>query len=425
MKRVLIISPNFPPVNAPDMQRVRMSLNYYRKFGWEAEVICVDEKYVEGFRDELLSKTIPDNIKVHKVKAWSTKYTRKIGLGSLSIRSYYQFKKKGTVLLKDKKFDLIFFSTTMFHVCALGKYWKQKFGIPFIIDLQDPWRNDFYINKPKQERPKKFWLSYRIHKYLEALTMPYVSGIMAVSQGYIDEVKYRYPFNKNLLSVVIPFGCFTEDFNFVKKNNINYEIISKEPDQINVVYIGAITKNFLPILRSFFLAFKEKIKLKEKYRFYFIGTSYAADSKIKLVKELSKELGIEHLVEEEPNRIPYFSAIATMQQSDILFIPGSADVDYNASKVYNCILSDKPIFSIFNEKSLVKEIIENSKAGIVVGIDGSESESELTKKIAGKIGWFENKYLESRNINMEVFGNFTAENMTFKQTTFFNKVIEL
>ena len=33
MKRLLIISPNFPPLNAADMQRVRMSLPYFKDFG--------------------------------------------------------------------------------------------------------------------------------------------------------------------------------------------------------------------------------------------------------------------------------------------------------------------------------------------------------------------------------------------------------
>jgi hypothetical protein len=423
MKRVLIISPNFPPVNAPDMQRVRMSLIYYYKLGWEVEIICVDEKYVEGFRDELLCQTIPDNIVVHKVKAWSTKYTRKIGLGSLSIRSYFYFKKKGTELIKKKKFDLIFFSTTMFHVCALGKYWKQKFNIPFIIDLQDPWRNDFYLSKPINERPNKFWLSYKIHKYLEAYTIPYVSGIMAVSQGYIDEIKERYPLCKNWLSVVIPFGCSTNDFAFVKKNHLNSVIISNNPKQINVVYVGAITKNFLPIIKSFFLAFLNQIKHKENYRFYFIGTSYVTGSNTKLVQELAKELCIDELVEEEPNRISYFSAIATLQQANIIFIPGTADLNYNASKVYNCLLSNTPIFSIFNEKSLVKEVIEKSNGGIVIGINGSETDIELTKKIADKINWLEVEYLNKKNIDIGMFNEFTAEKMTAKQTSFFNRVL--
>jgi len=45
MKRVLIVSPNFPPINAPDMQRVRMSLPFYRDNGWEPVVLAVGERW--------------------------------------------------------------------------------------------------------------------------------------------------------------------------------------------------------------------------------------------------------------------------------------------------------------------------------------------------------------------------------------------
>ena len=56
MKNVLIISPHFPPVNAPDMQRVRMALPYLKENDWNPIVVAVDEKYVEGFRDTLLNE---------------------------------------------------------------------------------------------------------------------------------------------------------------------------------------------------------------------------------------------------------------------------------------------------------------------------------------------------------------------------------
>ena len=71
MKSVLIISPHFPPVNAPDMQRVRMSLPYFKEMGWEPVVICVDQKYVEGFFDEMLNKTIPSKL-VQRLRATYT-----------------------------------------------------------------------------------------------------------------------------------------------------------------------------------------------------------------------------------------------------------------------------------------------------------------------------------------------------------------
>ena len=92
----------------------------------------------------------------------------------------------------------------MFHVCALGRYWKKKFGIPFIIDMQDPWRNDFRLGKQTNVQPLKFKIAYAIDKHLEAYTMPYVDGLISVSQAYIDVLKERYPSISNIPAIVLP-----------------------------------------------------------------------------------------------------------------------------------------------------------------------------------------------------------------------------
>ncbi len=357
---MLIISPNFPPLNTPDMQRIRTSLPYYRQLGWEPVVICVDDMYAEGFRDNLLNETIPPEIEVHKVRAFPLKLTRKIGLGSLSLRSYFQFKQKGTELLKARKFDLVFFSTTMFHVMALGRYWKEKFGVPFVVDMQDPWRNDFYLSKPKNQRPPKFKIAYTIHKKMEAFTMPHADGIMAVSQGYIDTLKKRYPEINHVPALVIPFGVSEMDFELVRQKKIPPEIIQSGDGKIKVVYVGAVTPFFLPLLKAFFLAFKKSVKEKEHYHFYFIGTNYTVGEQVKSIKNLSEELDLGDLITEVPGRIPYFSALATLMHADMLFIPGSLDEDYNASKLYNNAFSGKPIFTMFNEKSNVIKFIKDT-----------------------------------------------------------------
>ena len=405
------------------MHRVRMSLPYYKEYGWEPIVITVDEKYVEGYRDDLLNETVPNDIEVHKVKAWPINITKKIGLGSISIRSYYYFKRKGNELLKKRKFDLIFFSTTMFHVCALGRYWKKKFNIPFIVDFQDPWRNDFYFKNPQAIRPSKFRVSYAIHKKIEAYAMPFSDGMMAVSQSYIDTLKQRYPSLKNRPSIVLPFGTSVKDFNVVSQKKVLPQIINLNSDKIKVVYIGAMTQFFLELIRAFFIAFKQTIVNKEKYHFYFIGTNYKA-RKDKPVELLAAGLNMQHIVTEIPQRIPYFSAIATMMHSDILFIPGSLDADYNASKVYNNIQTGKPIFSIFNEKSLVKQIIEETNAGIVVGINNNDDEASLIKKISKKLQDFAQLHLRAQKTDLKKMESFGAKAMTLKQTEFFNKVLE-
>ena len=53
MKRVLIVSPHFPPVNAADMHRARMVLPFLRENGWEAEVLAVRRELSAEYRRRL------------------------------------------------------------------------------------------------------------------------------------------------------------------------------------------------------------------------------------------------------------------------------------------------------------------------------------------------------------------------------------
>jgi hypothetical protein len=419
LKKALVISPHFPPINAPDMQRIRMSLPYYKESGWDLEVVTVNPKFIEGFRDEFLNDTLPAQLKVHYVSALPTWLTRKVGLGSLSIRSFLFYFLKVNKLLKKEYFDLVFFSTTMFHVGALGAYWKWRFKIPFVVDLQDPWRNDFYIDKPKSEQPSKFWFAYQLLKWTEAIALPKCAGLMAVSEGYLTEIKTRYPSIKNFPMDVIPFGASIFDFELVKKKGIKGFNWNKGTNEVkNVVYVGAITLAFIPVIEVFFTELLKDREALSNYHFYFLGTSYSISESAPLVGQLAERLGIAEFVTEQTNRIPYFQTLATLQQADILFIPGSIDQDYNASKVYNAILSGTPIFSIFHNKSDVKRIIEKSNSGIVVGFDQLE---DLPNNVEMQIQSFYE--LNHSSIKSTIPNEILAEYRTKQQCELFNKCI--
>jgi glycosyltransferase involved in cell wall biosynthesis len=405
------------------MQRVRTSLPYYKEMGWEPVVICVNEKYAEGFRDELLGETIPADIEIHRINALPARFTRKFGLGSLSMRSYFHFKRKGSELLRNRKFDLVFFSTTMFHVIALGRYWKEKFGVPFVVDMQDPWRNDFYVDKPKHIRPPKYRIAYNIDKRMEAYTMPHAAGIISVSQGYIDELRARYPVLQRVPATVIPFGVSEIDFELVRKKQIPPEIINRKNEKINVVYVGAVTQFFIPLIRAFFLAFKKMGTDTNAYHFYFIGTNYSINGKVKTIEKLAQELDISNLVTEVPGRIPYFSALATLMHADILFIPGSQDADYNASKVYNNVFAGKPVFTMFNEKSLVINIIKEANAGIAVGLNQDDTEQSIILKLDKVMKQFIELHKRTYPSNKSKLEQFTTHKLTEMQTNFFSTLV--
>src|SRR5689334_3002251 len=109
MGRVLIVTPHFPPVNAPDPHRVRMALPFFRDHGWEPVVLTVDPDFVEGVRDPFLEKTIPAGTRIIRTKAISVALTRFFGIRSLALRSMGALRQAGDALLRSEKFDLVFF----------------------------------------------------------------------------------------------------------------------------------------------------------------------------------------------------------------------------------------------------------------------------------------------------------------------------
>ncbi|HEY0054487.1 MAG TPA: glycosyltransferase [Pedobacter sp.] len=423
MKRVLIISPYFPPSNSADMQRVRMSLPYFNNFGWEAEVVTVDPSYSDTVKDNLLIKSVPTNAVVHTVSAFSKNLTSKLGMGSIALRSLLFFKTRVNMLLKQKQYDLIYFSTTQFPVCILGAYWKKKFKVPYVIDMQDPWHSEYYRNKPKSERPAKYWFSYRLNKYLEPIAMEAVDGLISVSEGYIKELKTRYPQLAKIPAEVITFGAFEKDFEITSVNQhllkSNFPI---DQDLINVVYVGRGGHDMESAIRLLFEGFKDGLlsspELLSGYRFHFIGTSYAPLGKGKLtVKPLAEEIGVSEYVIEQTDRVPFYEGINCLMKADALVVLGSNDPQYTASKIYPYIMARKPLLAIFNSQSSAYDIIKDCRVGEVIALDDPGNSTKVISTFLLNI-----KNAEYAT-DWEMFSTYSAQNMTLKQCAFFDKVL--
>src|SRR5207249_7514785 len=192
MRRLLIISPNFPPVNAPDMQRVRMSLPHFAEFGWEPYVLAVAPTGDETL-DPLLVETVPSDIQVERVRAIPAAISKRLGIGNIALRALPSLYHAGSRLLSSGKVDLVYFSTTMFFAMPLGRMWRRRFGVPYVLDIQDPWLSDYYREHPETNPPPKYSLARRVHAILEPWTMKDVDAIISVSDAYLMTLRKRYP----------------------------------------------------------------------------------------------------------------------------------------------------------------------------------------------------------------------------------------
>ena len=407
------------------MQRVRTSLPYFKEFGWEAEVVTVDDKFNDLIIDDLLLKSLPSDVIIHRVKALPKKWTSKMGFGSLAFRSFWYYLKKVNALLKENRYDLIYFSTTQFPVCVLGAYWKKKFNVPYVIDMQDPWYSQYYSNKPKTARPPKYRIVYALHKKLEAIAMRTVSGLISVSANYIDALQERYPAIKDIPTAIITFGAFKPDLDIAAQDQLEFFNLL-QPGFKNIVYIGRGGIDMHSALTLVFTSFKKGVSQYPetfgKLKFYFIGTSYAPAGLGKAtIAPLAARYGIEKHVIEITDRISYYHTLAILQKADALFIPGSDDPGYTASKIFPYILLKKPLLAIFNENSNAVSILnECTKHASILTFPGNEA--KMRKSLdAILFDWANDKF---KNIEVEdSFEKYSARTLTGEQVALFNKVI--
>ncbi|KLT66640.1 glycosyltransferase [Pedobacter sp. BMA] len=426
MKKALIISPYFAPSNAADMQRIRMSLPFFKDFEWEVEVVAVKEQFTDAVFDYLLSESVPEDIKIHHVNALPKGLTKKFGLGSIALRSMWFYKQYVNRLLKREKFDLIYFSTTQFPVCILGAYWKKKFGVPYIIDMQDPWFTNYYEDKPKHKRPKKYWFSYYLDKYLEPIAMEKVDGLISVSDAYTEDLILRYPHLADIPASTITFGGFKKDMEIAKSHRAELKLaFDPDPSYKNIVYVGRGGFDMQKAVMILFKAFKKGLKANpdtyKSIRFHFIGTSYAPlGSGEKTLFSVAEKLGVGEYVTEQTDRISFYESIYNLQCADALFIPGHEKPAYTASKIYPYIMTEKPILSVFNMQSSAAQTLIECKAGYVADILNF-------KKAMATISCFldavVNNSLNKPETDWEAFEEFRAKATTKKQCEIFNLVI--
>lgn len=427
LKKILIISPHFPPINAPDMQRIRQSLPYYKELGFYPIIVCSDSNYIEGYSDESLIKTIPSDIEVIKIKGLPYRITRLFGLGNLGLRSFIHYAIGVNKILKKRKIDLIFFSTTVFPLLVLGAYWKKKFNIPYIIDMQDPWLDFETLKKPKELRPKKFWFMHSVNKFLEPIALRNADGVIAVTRQYLDVLKTRYKNITDENTEVITFGYSIEDFKVAEKESIDLDIWKSTKTNIRGVYTGVVNNDMLPVIEVIFKAFKDLLTIKnnltKNVKLFFIGTNYATGGFVKeMVKPLAIKYGIEENIVEVTYRLNYLKTIKLMMEADFLLLVGSTNKAYTASKLYPYLFSQKPLLAVFNKESSVISIIKKISSVEPIAFESEKLES-FPEAIKNQLFDILNNSAKEININLDELNQFSAETLTQRQVNFFNKIL--
>ena len=420
-QKVLIVSPHFAPINAPDMQRARLTLPYLRSCGWEPVVLSVAPDFVEGgVVEPLLEETYPADIRVVRVRGIPVSAT------SLWLRCGAAIRAAGEKLLSDEKFDLVFISTTQFDCFSLGPRWKKRFGVPYVLDYQDPWINDYYDRthtKPPGGRLKFAFSQWKARRQ-EPIALREASAIVTVSDAYTKGFSERYPWFESSKAILLPFGAAAADIAAARKHRPAAPLVAFGEDHFNIVYTGRCGPDMSTSLSIVFLAFKDFLRVRpdeaKKVRFHFIGTDYAPRPFGRdWALPIAKAAGIEEFVSEHCYRVPYFDALYYLINADALVCVGSNDPTYSASKVYPYVLAARPMLVVFHIRSQITAIANKLRCGMRYQFRDNRDVPALTEAVARE--WFMDGGMK-RFIapDLNEFSRYTAEGMTRQLTQIFD-----
>lgn len=428
-RNLLIVTPHFPPVNAPDMQRVRMSLPFFEEFGWTPHVLAVSPSGHEVV-EPLLNETLPPHVAIERVPSLSPDVARRFGFGNVALRAMPYLYAAGSRLLREKAIDLVYFSTTMFLTMPLGRLWKRRFGVPYVLDLQDPWLSDYYETHPDVAPPPKYSMARRANAVLEPWTMKTADGIVAVSPDYIGTLQRRYPWLRDVPCATLPFGASAADFEVIEKHpQLNAHFDSAD-GRLHGVYAGRGGDDLAISVDILCRAFRQNLVEDTEFArmdLHFIGTDYATDGRARAtIAPRAAAVGLGAAFHEDPARVPYFRALQLLHDAHFLLVLGSDDASYTASKIYPYILSGKPILAVVHEGSPLVRLLHETKAAAVVTFPSHPSET-LRAAVAARAAGLWRTLIASRHLapdtDWQKFESYSARAMTGRQCALFDQVV--
>jgi hypothetical protein len=418
MKTILIIYPHFPPSNLAGVHRPRLFAQHLPSFGWEPVVLTVHEDFYEEAPDYNLVKLLPGKLRIEKVKA----FKRKGPIGDIGLRGFFQLYKKAKQMLATEKFDFIYIPVPSFYCALLGRKLHRISGVPYGIDYIDPW---VHVFPGSQKKFSRHWFSTQLAKMLEPVAVKKASLITGVAEGYYLPVLERNPQLKNAVSGAMPYGGEIVDHDIISSLHISTYLFQQKKDKLQFAYAGAMLPKAYGPLEEIFKAISENNAAYKDVEFHFIGTGRTTGNPEGYnIKPLAEKYGLwNSIVFEYPARIAYADVLVHLDIADAVFVLGSTEPHYTPSKVYQGILSGKPLLAVLHKDSTAVDVIRRSGAGCVLSFNGETDISFIFESFNETFMAFRRfvQSFDKANVNTEAFGDYSAYAVTKKLATLLNE----
>ena len=436
MRRVLMVSPHFPPDSSAGAHRVRLLAPHLRTFGWEPTVVTVDPRDYEGQLDPRLAELVPPSLRVVRCRAWPARWTRLTGIGDLGLRAFRNLYKVCHRLLASEHFDVLFVTLLPGYPALLGHLLKPRFGLPFVLDYQDPWVGAWglTVGGGRGGKPDlKSRATRNLASCLEPWAVRAADAITAVSTGTFQAILERNPAMRHIPCTAIPLGGEAADFEYLRSKAPTNQYFDPRDGNFHLCYVGTLLPLGFETLRAFLhatgLLKKRRPEQFRRLRLHFFGTSNQRDRNApRRVIPVAKEFEVVDCVTEVAPRIDYLDALTVLAQANGILMMGSSEKHYTASKLYPGLHARRPILAVYHEASSVVDILRSAgrppNIRMVTFDDVHCAESQAEALYCELSAMLSDPEYDAAAVHMEAVAEFSAEHLAGNMAEVFNSVVQ-
>lgn len=364
-RRVLMITPHFPPDSMAAAHRVRLLAPHLADYGWEPIVLTVDPARYEHPVEPALADLLPRDLRVVRCRAWSASWTRKLWIGDLGLRALWPALSAAAAVMRAESIDAVFITTYPIYTAALGPLLAQRFGTPYVVDLQDPWVGAWgdKVGGGLNGTPD---LKSRVTRWIAAQLEPRVLGsaaaLTSVSQRTLDDLYERVPQARAKPHAEIPIGGDERDFSVARWTSARDRRFDPSDGAVHVCAVGTLLPLGRDVARAVFAALAQlrarRPEAASRLRLHFFGTSNERGPQpAARALPLARDAGVADLVTEHPGRLDYLDAVRVQLDASALLLLGSSEPHYTASRLFAALLARRPIVAVYHEASSVTTIL--------------------------------------------------------------------
>ena len=395
VKKVLVITYYWPPSGGGGVQRWLKFVKYLPEFGWEP-TIFTPENPDFSLQDESLMKDIDPNLEVIRFPIWEP-----FGIYKKLFKSSSKTVKQGIVIEKsklsltdklsiwvranlfipdprcfwvkpsakflesiiiDNKIDVVITTGPPHSMHLIGQRLKKSTGVNWIADFRDPWSDWDVLQKLNISK-----VAHAIHRRMEKRVMQNSDVLLTVSNRLALSLQEK-KFAKDVR--VVNNGVDEDDFEVAK--------VTQKPKKFSIVHTGLLNeiRNPIHLWEALQELCTEEDGFKDQLELVLAGMVSGSILDFLKNDEQLKE-SLVYL-----DYIPHQQVFDYYESSSVLLLLLNQSENSKwilPGKMYEYMFSGKPILTLGEPESDVRDVLLECNAGEVFSFDDKEKIKSFLK----------------------------------------------